>query len=88
MTSPAKKLTAELFMHGDTLAVRLPKEIRLEGAAVCISRVGDKVVLEPLERPSFDVEAWRARLDGYLDEPFPHPDDGAPLATDNPILFD
>lgn len=88
MTSPAKKLTAELFMHGDSLAVRLPKEIRLEGSAVCISRIGDKVILEPLERPPFDAEAWRARLDGYLDEPFPHSEEGAPLATDSAILFD
>jgi hypothetical protein len=27
-----------------------------------VSRVGDKVILEPIEKPPFDVKAWRARL--------------------------
>jgi hypothetical protein len=28
-----------------------------------VSKVGDRVILEPLEKPPFDVAAWRARLD-------------------------
>lgn len=28
-----------------------------------MSRIGDKVILEPLEKAPFDVEAWRAELD-------------------------
>ena len=40
--------TAKLFMHGRSQAVRLPKEFRFEGTEVRVSKVGDKVVLEPL----------------------------------------
>jgi antitoxin VapB len=54
--------TAKIFMHGRSQAVRLPKEFRLPGKEVRVSRVGDKVILEPLEKTSFDVEAWRAEL--------------------------
>jgi antitoxin VapB len=54
---------AKLFMHGRSQAVRLPKEFRLPGAEVWVSRVGHKVILEPIEAPKFDVDAWYARLD-------------------------
>ena len=57
-----EKATAKLFMHGRSQAVRLPKEFRFEGKEVRVSKVGDKVILEPLEKEPFDVEAWRARL--------------------------
>ncbi len=36
---------AKLFMHGRSQAVRLPKEFRLPGKEVLVSRDGDKVVL-------------------------------------------
>jgi len=54
--------TAKLFMHGRSQAVRLPKEFRFEGQEVRVSRVGNKVILEPIEKPPFDVKVWRARL--------------------------
>lgn len=55
--------TAKLFMHSRSQAVRLPKEFRFEGREVRISRDGEKVILEPVKKPPFDVAAWRARLD-------------------------
>jgi antitoxin VapB len=55
--------TAKLFMHGRRQAVRLPKEFRFEGSEVRVSKVGDKVILEPLKKQPFDAEAWFARLD-------------------------
>jgi len=58
-----KPPTAKLFMHGRSQAVRLPKEFRFEGTEVRVSRVGDKVILEPMEKPPFDYGAWRAQLD-------------------------
>ena len=61
----AKPATAKLFMHGRSQAVRLPKEFRFEGKEVRVSRVGHKVILEPLEMPPFDYEAWRAQLDAF-----------------------
>jgi antitoxin VapB len=62
--------TAKLFMHGRSQAVRLPKEFRFEGTEVRVSKVGDKVVLEPVERKPFDAAAWRASLEQYWDIPF------------------
>ena len=62
---------AKLFQNGRSQAVRLPKEFRFEGSEVRISKVGEKVILEPLEKPPFDVKAWREKLDSYLDAPFP-----------------
>ena len=53
---------AKLFMHGRSQAVRLPKEFRLPGTEVRVSRIGDKVILEPLEKTPFDVKSWRAKL--------------------------
>ena len=52
--------TAKLFRHGRSQAVRLPKEFRLPGKEVRVSRVGSGVLLEPIET---DVQAWFARLD-------------------------
>lgn len=62
MTIVRKEPTGKVFMHGRSQAVRLPKEFRLHGREVRISRLGNKLVLEPLEPPPFDVEAWRNRL--------------------------
>lgn len=86
--TPEKKPTAKLFMHGGSQAVRLPKEFRFEGAEVSISKVGDKVILEPVEKPPFDVKAWRARLDAYLDTPFPDLPAEPPLAGNDTLTFD
>jgi antitoxin VapB len=59
--------TAKLFMHGRSQAVRLPKEFRFPGKEVRVRRMGNGVLLEPME---FDVEAWFKRLDSYGDVPF------------------
>lgn len=55
--------TAKLFMQGRSQAVRLPKEFRLPGTEVRVSKVGNKVILEPIDPPPFDVKAWREKLD-------------------------
>jgi antitoxin VapB len=59
--------TAKLFMHGRSQAVRLPKKFRLPGKEVRVRRMGNGVLLEPME---FDIDAWLARLDSYRDIPF------------------
>ncbi|NJL50266.1 MAG: AbrB/MazE/SpoVT family DNA-binding domain-containing protein [Blastochloris sp.] len=61
--APGGSATAKLFMHGRSQAVRLPKAFRFEGTEVRVSRVGDKVILEPMEKKPFDADAWFARLD-------------------------
>ena len=52
--------TAKLFMHGRSQAVRLPKEFRIPGKEVRVSRVGKGILLEPAE---MDVDAWLADID-------------------------
>jgi antitoxin VapB len=88
MPTAARRQTAKLFMHGRSQAVRLPKEFRFEGNEVQVSRIGDKVILEPLEKPGFDVKAWRERLDAYLDAPFPELGEEAPIPADDVVSFD
>jgi antitoxin VapB len=81
---------AKLFMHGRSQAVRLPKEFRLPGKEVRVSRDGSKIILEAIEPPPFDVKAWRARLDAlgaadFLPEGAP---EDPPLSPDDFISFD
>src|SRR3954454_4509970 len=66
--SPDKKpgggsATAKLFMHGRSQAVRLPKEFRLPGREVRVSRVGSAVLLEPIARTRAEIDAVWARID-------------------------
>lgn len=85
----ATSARAKLFMHGRSQAVRLPKEFRFEGSEVQVSKVGDKVVLEPVTRAPFDTIVWRARLDalgardflieGLPDDPPPGDEDAIAL---------
>jgi antitoxin VapB len=68
-------ITAKLFMHDGDQAVELPDEFRFAGEEVRISKIGDMVILEPLEMsPSVDIEAVPENLDspGSRDVP---PDD-------------
>ncbi len=39
---------ARIFKNGRSQAVRLPKEYRLEGDRVSITRVGEAIVLQPI----------------------------------------
>ena len=63
-------VTAKLLMDGDSQVVLLPDEFRFEGTEVRVSKVGDKVILEPLAKKPFDVAAWRAGLEKYRHIPF------------------
>lgn len=42
---------AKLFMNGQSQAVRLPKEFRLPGNTVHIKRLGNAIILLPIENP-------------------------------------
>jgi antitoxin VapB len=41
--------TAKVFMSGRSQAVRLPKEFRVEATELAIKRVGNTIVLSPVE---------------------------------------
>jgi antitoxin VapB len=79
--------TARLFMHGRSQAVRLPKEFRFAGTEVKVSKVGDRVILEPLarERP---LPIWDA-IDALGGEPFMPEGRGQSHAPADPaVTFD
>ncbi len=40
--------TAKLFTHGRSQAVCLPKDFRFDGREVRVTKVGDRVILEPI----------------------------------------
>ena len=83
--------TAKLFMHGRSQAVRLPKEFRLPGKEVKVSRVGDAVLLEPIvEENPFNSEDFWAKIDALVgDEPFPEAaDDDLRPELDEEVDFD
>ena len=50
--------TAKIFVNGSSQAVRLPKEYRFQGNEVGIKKIGNTVVLFPLE------QAWDTFLEG------------------------
>ncbi len=82
--------TAKLFMYGRCQAVCLPGEFRFEGTEVRVSKVGDKVILEPVKKQPFDAEAWFARFDelggrDFLPEGIP---DDPPAEPDPRVFFD
>jgi antitoxin VapB len=80
--------TAKLFMHGRSQAVRLPKEFRFEGTEVRVKRIGNMVILEPMEKPPIDFDKFWAELDGlgardFLPDGIPHD----PPAEPDPRIF-
>ena len=61
--------TAKLFKNGQSQAVRLPKEFRFEGDEVFVRKLGNTVVLVPMDDP------WRTLIESlgefsedYLEE--------------------
>jgi antitoxin VapB len=84
--------TAKLFMHGRSQAVRLPKEFPFPGKEVRVSKIGDKVILEPLsaEKPPFDSKAFWANIDalGVGDLFVDGPPDDPPAEPDPRKYFD
>jgi antitoxin VapB len=57
--------TAKIFQNGRSQAVRLPKEFRLPGKEVKISKQGNKIILEPIES---SWEQWFLSLGQFSDD--------------------
>lgn len=73
--------TAKIFQNGRSQAVRLPKAFRFKGNQVKISKIGDKVILEPFKETSWPEGFW----DDFSDDPdFENP---APLPSE-PVVLD
>jgi antitoxin VapB len=69
MTAPVTKSsgTGKVFMHGRSQAVRLPKEFRLPGSEVSVTRFGNGLLIEPKQ---MSVREWLAALKKYEHLPF------------------
>ena len=52
---------AKLFQSGNSQAIRLPKEYRLEGESVHLNRIGNLLVIVPMDDP------WKSFVDGVRD---------------------
>jgi antitoxin VapB len=57
---------AKVFKHGNSQAVRLPKEFRVQGDEVEVSRVGRVIILRPLTISFQDALAAVAGFSGRL----------------------
>jgi antitoxin VapB len=49
--------TAKLFKNGQSQAVRLPREFRMEGSEVYIKKQGETIILMPKEK------GWKTLID-------------------------
>jgi antitoxin VapB len=79
-------VTAKLFQHGGSQAVRLPKAFRFEGTEVSVRREGEAVILEPIKkkRPPTkeEMDAFWAKVDSLGDADFPDRDQPPPQERD------
>jgi antitoxin VapB len=79
--------TAKLFMHGRSQAVRLPKEFRMPGNEVRVTKIGNRVVLEPIT-PESKATPWTI-IDSLGDRPFmPEGREQPALPDDERRIFD
>jgi antitoxin VapB len=77
---------AKLFKHGRSQAVRLPKEFRMPGTEVKITRIGERVILEPVRLKDTGMP-W-ALIDSLGDTPFmPEGREQPPMPEDR-VVFD
>jgi antitoxin VapB len=58
-----KITTAKLFKHGRSQAVRLPKEFRMEGTEVTVTRNGESITLSPIKPKKTDWASVFAEID-------------------------
>jgi antitoxin VapB len=58
LAAEPEKARAKLFANGRSQAVRLPKEFRMPGNEVLVSRDGDRIILEPIGGEAVDAIGW------------------------------
>lgn len=81
-------VTAKIFQHGGSQAVRLPRAFRFEGTEVLIEKHGDEVVLKPVTLPKFRSFT---EIAGFLADRFPDAQEfpappPRPTSHERPIL--
>lgn len=76
MTIPvtSRPRQAKLFRNNRSQAVRIPAEFELPGDLVLIHRDGDKLIIEPVTKPSNIIELlalWKTEEPLAADDQFP-----------------
>ena len=71
---------ARVFRNGRNRAVRIPVEFDFPGDDVTITKEGNRIIIEPVERKK-DFFEWLDSLDPW-DEEFPDVDEGLPPLRD------
>jgi antitoxin VapB len=69
----------KLFKNGRNQAIRIPRELELPGREAVLYKEGDRLVLEPIGRPSLRdlLAAWEP-----IETDWPEVDDPAPRAIE------
>lgn len=60
--------TAKVFMSGNSQAVRLPKEFRVDAGEMQILRDGDTILLKPLPRDGAWLDAFVEKFGASFDD--------------------
>jgi antitoxin VapB len=58
---------AKVFTHGNSQAVRLPKEFRFEDSEVIIRKVGESILLTPKKHRWKNLEASLSLFEGKIE---------------------
>lgn len=84
-TSASKPREARLFRNNRSQAVRIPVEFELPGDRVLIHREGDRLIIEPVNRPANIVALlaeWKKEEPLGAEDGFPDIDD-MPASPEN-----
>jgi len=80
VTQPERHV--RLFRNGRNQALRIPRDLELEGDEAIIRKEGDRLIVEPVRKGR--LLALLATLEP-IEEPFPDVDEDLP-ALDEPVL--
>lgn len=80
LSTPSRPKSVKLFRNNRSQAVRIPVEFELPGDHVLIHREGNKLIIEPVTRPTNIVEL----LAEWRNEAPLGPEDQFPAITDIP----
>lgn len=78
LSTPSRPKEAKLFRNNRSQAVRIPVEFEFPGDRVLIHREGNKLIIEPVSRPTNIVELlaeWRKEAPLGQEDQFPVIDD-------------
>ncbi|NDB69355.1 MAG: AbrB/MazE/SpoVT family DNA-binding domain-containing protein [Methylocystaceae bacterium] len=76
---------AKVFMHGRSQAVRLPKACRFEGREIKVTKIGERVILEPIAATK--LMPW-ATIDAIGDRSFMGEGRDQPNMPESRVVFE